>query len=403
MLLLRRLGAAPFTRTFASSRARFRPGYDESELQRIINTLNMGEKPSPAAGRSKGPEPNRPKPSTSDRVAPAGQGTAALTPPIQTSGLLATSGPIPTTANHTDTPDLRSLLADLGNTLKNNESAKASLAKVARAFNIATGYNEIETHKQSVAAMEQRTAECRTQVREAKAQYEAAIQQRADSQTEINELLTKKHEWLPRDVERFTQLYKSDHANQQNEARCKVALEEAELAAETAHAQLTALILSRYHEEQLWSDKIRQALTWGTWLLMALNIVLFATATLLVEPWKRRKLVRAFQNEVQLKLEASEARLAQLSEQIAALGSATPEWEQNFGTLAEEAVPVAAESLLLAKARLWAHLRQWWASTSAQMTAPAQTVVFEKTDLAVGSAVFLAFGWGIGWALATRG
>ena len=75
-------------------------------------------------------------------------------------------------------------------------------------------------------------------------------------------------------------------------------LDEAESKVDSVQLKLTQLILTRYHEEQIWSDKIRRSSTWGTWVLMGLNVLLFIVATFIVEPWKRKKLVHAFEDKV---------------------------------------------------------------------------------------------------------
>lgn len=65
-------------------------------------------------------------------------------------------------------------------------------------------------------------------------------------------------------------------------------------------------ILARYHEEQIWSDKvhcllttllasdrnqIRSLSTYGTLAITGINVLVFLLALLVVEPWRRRKLV----------------------------------------------------------------------------------------------------------------
>ena len=66
-------------------------------------------------------------------------------------------------------------------------------------------------------------------------------------------------------------------------------------------------ILSRYHEEQVWSDKIRRMSTWGTWGLMGMNVLLFLIFQILVEPWRRKRLVQGFEDKVVEALEKEKA------------------------------------------------------------------------------------------------
>ncbi|MCJ1454835.1 sensitivity to high expression protein she9 [Mycoblastus sanguinarius] len=130
-----------------------------------------------------------------------------------------------------------------------------------------------------------------------------AISQRSASQREVNELLQRKHAWTPNDLERFTELYRSDHANEQTESAAQEYLIKVEKEAEEAAAKLSTCILARYHEEQIWSDKIRRMSTWGTWGLMGVNVLLFLVFQIGVEPWRRKRLVKGFEDKVMEALE----------------------------------------------------------------------------------------------------
>lgn len=123
----------------------------------------------------------------------------------------------------------------------------------------------------------------------------------------MNELLQRKHAWSPSDLERFTLLYRNDHTNEVAETETQEALSRAEREAEEAAASLSKSILSRYHEEQVWSDKIRRMSTWGTWGLMGVNILLFLIFQIAVEPWRRRRLVKGFEDKVVEALEKEKA------------------------------------------------------------------------------------------------
>lgn len=144
---------------------------------------------------------------------------------------------------------------------------------------------------------------CRSDLQQAREAYSTAISQRSASQREVNELLQRKHAWTPNDLERFTALYRSDHANEQSESSAQEHLAMVERQAEAATAKLSASILARYHEEQIWSDKIRRMSTWGTWGLMGVNVLLFLVFQIGVEPWRRKRLVKGFEDKVMEALE----------------------------------------------------------------------------------------------------
>ena len=185
-------------------------------------------------------------------------------------------------------------------------------------------------------------------MQKAREAYTLAISQRSSSQREVNELLQRKQAWTPNDLERFTELYRSDHANEQAEAAAQENLLTIERRAEEAAARLSASILARYHEEQIWSDKIRRMSTWGTWGLMGVNVLLFLVFQIGVEPWRRNRLVKGFEEKVMEALERegsaveaplTEARMAQ-SVDVKEASKATT--LADVGT--EEQSPTAADS-----------------------------------------------------------
>jgi sensitive to high expression protein 9 len=125
------------------------------------------------------------------------------------------------------------------------------------------------------------------------------VQKRSDSQREVNSLLERKSTWTDTDVSRFTALVRQDHALEQEEARAKAAVAQTEDEVEREFSALMRSILARYHEEQVWSDKIRSVSTYGQLAVLGVNVLVFVLAIILVEPWKRRRLMQAFERKVQ--------------------------------------------------------------------------------------------------------
>lgn len=140
--------------------------------------------------------------------------------------------------------------------------------------------------------------EVREAARVAKEDYEKAVARRANSQREVNDLLQRKSSWTDVDVMRFTELVRQDHLHEQEEAQAKIAVAETDSMVETQFNEMMRAILSRYHEEQVWSDKIRSASTYGSLAALGLNLAVFVLAIVLVEPWKRRRLVQSFETRV---------------------------------------------------------------------------------------------------------
>ncbi|KAK2771775.1 sensitivity to high expression protein she9 [Emmonsiellopsis sp. PD_33] len=201
------------------------------------------------------------------------------------------------------------------------DNVQSNIFIAGQRLNDLTGYSAIEKLKQEIMAQEQNVRTTRAAVHAAKDAYTSAINRRSTSQREVNELLQRKHAWTPTDLERFTSLYRSDHANERAETDAQEALMVAEREAEEAAALLSKSILSRYHEEQIWSDKIRRMSTW-------------------VEPWRRRRLVKGFEEKVVEALEReNELRAVAELGAVTASVPAVPSAAVPTTTLAETALP----------------------------------------------------------------
>ncbi|KAH7910839.1 Mdm33 family-domain-containing protein [Hygrophoropsis aurantiaca] len=166
-------------------------------------------------------------------------------------------------------------------------------------LNRVTGYEEIEALKNQVVGQEARIKSTRQAAREAKTAHDEAVVQRSISQREVNDLLQRKSSWTDTDVSRFTSLVRSDHLYEQDEARAKARVAETEDAVDREFSELMRAILARYHEEQVWSDKIRSASTYGSLTVLGINLLVFIMAIVVVEPWKRRRLAQTFERKVE--------------------------------------------------------------------------------------------------------
>ncbi|KAM0195810.1 hypothetical protein ACHAPC_000294 [Botrytis cinerea] len=170
-------------------------------------------------------------------------------------------------------------------------------------INDLTGYSGIEALKNKITDLETQVANSKDLVQSTRLHYKTTVADRASSQREVTTLLARKDTWTPADLERFTHLYRMDHTNEQAVQEAATRLADAEREAEKAAGELSSSILSRYHEEQIWSDKIRRMSTWGTWGLMGVNVLLFLVFQFGFEPWRRRRLVAGFEDKVREALE----------------------------------------------------------------------------------------------------
>ncbi|KAI9894618.1 MAG: sensitivity to high expression protein she9 [Vezdaea aestivalis] len=211
------------------------------------------------------------------------------------------------------------------------DDVQTNLFTASQRLNDLTGYTGIEALKASITAQEARLEAARADVQAAKGAYATAIATRSASQREVNSLLQRRSTWSSAELERFTELYRSDHENEQEEAGRGKELAEAERMAEEVAERLSRDILARYHEEQIWSDKIRRMSTWGTWGLMGVNVLLFMVFQIAVEPWRRKRLVDGFDEKVKAALERSEQIQAKAEEKPPdTILLANPETERDF-------------------------------------------------------------------------
>lgn len=184
------------------------------------------------------------------------------------------------------------------------DEIQEKLINASQTINDVTGYSSIAELRSQIEKAEETERNYRMRLRQCRKNYDDAINKRSESQQEVNELLQRKSAWSAKDLERFTELYKNDHVNESAVAASQEELNKVEVELEDCQERLNKLISRRYREEQIWSDKIRRASTYGTWALMAFNIVLFIVVQLGLEPWRRRRLVASFEDKVKTVIEA---------------------------------------------------------------------------------------------------
>lgn len=231
------------------------------------------------------------------------------------------------------------------------DSLQETIFTATRALNDVTGYSSIQRLRKSIDLMENNMENTRESLKSLKDQYATAIEERIQSQKQLNELLQRKSTWSPTDLERFTQIYKDDASNQKKEQALKLEVSAKEDEQEKLGDDLYRAILTRYHEEQIWSDKIRRTSTWGTFILMGVNIILFLIFQLLLEPWKRRRLTRSFEDKVKKALDdyatQQNMKLEQMSAKMSpvpAISAATALELLEAPEDVEETLPVEAET-----------------------------------------------------------
>ncbi|KAF7768114.1 hypothetical protein Agabi119p4_7357 [Agaricus bisporus var. burnettii] len=212
---------------------------------------------------------------------------------------------------------------------------KTRFSQLGGELSKATGYEEIEVLKKEVVEQEERIKATRQAAKQAKLAYEQSVIRRSESQREVNELLQRKSYWNDADLARFTDIVRQDHSHEQEESRAKAAVDETESAVEREFTQLLKSILARYHEEQVWSDKIRSMSTYGSLAALGLNLLVFILAILIVEPWKRRRLAQTFETKIE---ELSVENAMKLEESMKQIGGKFTEQEHLLSDILDEIV-----------------------------------------------------------------
>ncbi|KAL1902472.1 sensitivity to high expression protein she9 [Sporothrix stenoceras] len=207
------------------------------------------------------------------------------------------------------------------------DDLQARFVSASQTLSDLTGYTAIEHIKAHNAKLETDLATAQADLRVARRAYQAVNERRAATQREVTTLLARKDSWAPPDLERFTVLYRQDHELETSAQKAVEQLKEAEADEARLSAAVTSGILKRYHEEQVWSDRIRRQSTWGTWGLMGINVVLFIILQVIAEPWRRKRLMRGIAEAESGVLEDVRKELADVRAALATVSSAAPSAE----------------------------------------------------------------------------
>jgi sensitive to high expression protein 9 len=126
-------------------------------------------------------------------------------------------------------------------------------------------------------------------------------------------------------------LIRSEHINDQAIRVAKDNVVSAEAALAEARTQLEKRERAQYHEEQIWSDTIRRNSTWVTFGLMGVNIFLLLLSLAILEPWRRRRMVREIKSALEAQNLARDAAPAAL---VPAMASSTA--QQDLAAIEEK-------------------------------------------------------------------
>lgn len=180
----------------------------------------------------------------------------------------------------------------------NVKELKKSIQIASKVVNDVTGYSNVMKLRDEIGDIETKLNQMKEEIQKAKKRYQSAIELRSSSQKEINALLERKNTWDQVDLQRFTKLYMSNHDLETSVTSAEEELKQLETIEEESQGKLIKCIMNRYHEEQTWSDKIRQFSTWVTLLILCGNMLLVLLVQFVFEPFKRWRLVSSFEDKV---------------------------------------------------------------------------------------------------------
>lgn len=253
------------------------------------------------------------------------------------------------------------------------------LALVTQKVNTYTGtdYSGVEALRREIQEQEKLVKARRLAIDEKKQALDTALAHQAASQKEVVALLERKHSWSSSDLERYMSLIRSEHINDQAVREGKEAVANAENALEEARAQLEKRERAQYHEEQIWSDTIRRNSTWVTFGLMGVNIFLLLLSLAVLEPWRRRRMVREIKTALEAQILAMENTPASTTLTPAAAAAAEAAAAQHVIPASE---PIGDETLAQIPP-------QTSATSSSTTTPPTPTVVVQDPPTLVDPAL----------------
>lgn len=136
-------------------------------------------------------------------------------------------------------------------------------------------------------------------LQQAKADLDAAVAYQDSSRKQVIDLLERKHSWSASDLERYLGLIRSEHGNNQAIQDARDRQVAAERALEHARLELIKKEREVYRGETAWHSVVMRNSTWFSVGLMGLNLLVLIASMVLLEPWRRRRMVREIKSAMQ--------------------------------------------------------------------------------------------------------
>ena len=164
----------------------------------------------------------------------------------------------------------------VGTTVDNTKHKNDELFERVKAFFSETsGENEIYALKQKVNEVSQRFDFATRTVANARSQARTLQDQYEDLQKEHMNLMMRRENWSESDITKFAEVTSNEVKVKRALDEARTSLQKSEEEQEVRQLEYMDAVRMRYHEEQIWQDKWRVISTYGTWILIGLNSIIF--------------------------------------------------------------------------------------------------------------------------------
>lgn len=147
--------------------------------------------------------------------------------------------------------------------------------RVKTMFSETFGEHEISALKKKVNEVSQHFDLSTQSVANARSRARALQTQYEDLQKDHMSLMMRRESWTDTDITKFAEVTSNEVKVKRALDEARVALQKSEEEQEFRQLEYMDAVRMRYHEEQIWQDKWRVISTYGTWILIGLNSMIF--------------------------------------------------------------------------------------------------------------------------------